>query len=57
MTGVTDAHIHAGAANQEGPVLIGLFNSKMSGPPTGKINGILAKGTIISSDVKGNMRL
>lgn len=50
MTGVIGAPIHAGTANQDGPVLIGLFNSKMSYPPTGKINGILAKGTITSSD-------
>ncbi len=53
MTGVTGAYIHTGTANQDRHVLIGLFN-KMSGPPTGRINGILAKRTITSSDVKGN---
>jgi hypothetical protein len=52
ITGVIGAHIHWGTADQDGPVLIDLFNSST---PTGKVNGILAKGTITSSDIKGNM--
>lgn len=54
MTGVMGAHIHVGTATQDGPVLIGLFNPKMSGPPSGKVNGMLAQGTITSADIKGN---
>jgi CHRD domain len=41
-----------GYATQDGPVVINLFNSST---PTGKVNGVLAKGTITSSDIKGNM--
>jgi hypothetical protein len=52
ITGVVGADIHWGTATQDGPVVISLFNSST---PTGKVNGILAKGTITSSDIKGNM--
>ena len=52
ITGVIGADIHWGTATQDGPVVISLFNSST---PTGKVNGILAKGTITSSDIKGNM--
>lgn len=52
ITGIISADIHWGTATQDGPVLIDLFNSSTS---TGKVNGILAKGTITSSDIKGNM--
>lgn len=52
ITGVIGADIHWGTATQDGPVLIDLFNSST---PTGKVNGILAKGTITSSDIIGNM--
>ena len=51
ISGVTDADIHWGTATQDGPVVISLFNS--SSTPTGKVNGILVKGTITSSDIKG----
>lgn len=53
ITGVVGADIHWGTATQDGPVVISLFNS--SNTPTGKVNGVLAKGTITSSDIKGNM--
>jgi CHRD domain-containing protein len=52
ISGVTDADIHWGTAYQDGPVVISLFNSST---PTDKVNGILAKGTITSSDIKDNM--
>jgi CHRD domain-containing protein len=52
ITGAIGADIHWGTAYQDGPVIISLFNSST---PTGKVNGILAKGTITSSDIKGNM--
>jgi CHRD domain-containing protein len=52
ITGGIGADIHWGTAYQDGPVIISLFNSST---PTGKVNGILAKGTITSSDIKGNM--
>lgn len=47
------AHIHIGKQGQNGPVVAGLFNPNMSGPPTGKVNGLLAKGTITQSDLQG----
>jgi CHRD domain-containing protein len=52
ITGVIGADIHWGTATQDGPVVISLFNSST---PTGKVNGVLAKGTITSSDIKDNM--
>jgi CHRD domain len=52
ITGVIGADIHWGTAYQDGPVVISLFKSPS---PTGKVNEILAKGTITSSDIKGNM--
>jgi hypothetical protein len=52
ITGAIGADIHWGTAYQDGPVIISLFNSSTS---TGKVNGILVKGTITSSDIKGNM--
>jgi hypothetical protein len=53
ISGVMGAHIHIGKQGQNGPVVAGLFNSNMSGPPTGKVNGLLAKGTIKQSDLQG----
>jgi hypothetical protein len=55
MNGVTGAHIHSGKQGENGPVVAGLFNSGMVGPPTGKENGVLAKGNITSSDLQGTM--
>jgi hypothetical protein len=48
MNGVMGAHIHSGKQGQNGPIVAGLFNSGMVGPPTGKVNGTLAKGNLTS---------
>jgi hypothetical protein len=53
INAVTGAHIHIGKQRQNGPVVAGLFNPNMSGPPTGKVNGLLAKGAIKSADLEG----
>lgn len=53
MSGIVGAHIHSGRQGQNGPVIAGLFNPSMTGPPTGKINGVLSKGMIISSNLQG----
>jgi hypothetical protein len=53
MNGVTGAHIHSGKQGENGPVVAGLFNPSMSGPPTGAINGQLTKGTLTNSDLSG----
>lgn len=53
INAVTGAHIHSGKQSQNGPVVAGLFNPNMSGPPTGKVNGLLAKGGINSGDLEG----
>jgi hypothetical protein len=54
MNGVVGAHIHKGKQGENGPVVADLFgNPGMSGPPTGKINGQLTKGTLSSSDLTG----
>jgi hypothetical protein len=45
IKGVTGAHIHSGKQGENGPVVAGLFNPSMSGPPTGTINGLLTAGT------------
>ena len=43
MNGVMGAHIHSGKQGENGPVVAGLFDPGMVGPPTGKVNGILAR--------------
>ena len=53
IRGVTGAHIHIGKQGENGPVVAGLFNPSMSGPPTGAINGLLSAGTLTSSELKG----
>ena len=53
MNGVMGAHIHSGKQGENGPVLAGLFNAAMSGPPTGAVNGQLSRGTITSADLQG----
>ena len=47
MNGVTGAYIHSGKQGENGPVVAGLFNSSISGLPTG------AHGTLGSSDLTG----
>jgi hypothetical protein len=53
INGIMGAHIHSGKQSQNGPVVAGLFNQNMSGPPTGKVNGFLVKGSIKSGDLQG----
>jgi len=45
------ASIHRGNAQQNGHILFG--NPTMTGRPTPVVNGVLSKGTITGSDVKG----
>ena len=53
IKGVTGAHIHIGKQGENGPVVAGLFNPSMSGPPTGVINGLLSAGSLTSSQLTG----
>jgi hypothetical protein len=53
IRGVTGAHIHIGNRGENGPVVAGLFNPSMNGPPTGAINGLLSSGTLTSSQLTG----
>ena len=53
INAIMGAHIHSGKLGQNGPVIAALFNPNMSSPPTGKVNGLLAKGSIKSSDLQG----
>ena len=53
IRGVTGAHIHIGKQGENGPVVAGLFNPSMNGPPTGTINGLLTAGTLTSSKLTG----
>ena len=55
MNSVMGAHIHSGKQGQNGPVVAGLFNPDMSGPPTGIVNGLLKKGTLTSTDLSGSL--
>jgi len=53
INAIMGAHIHSGKQGQNGPVVASLFNANMNSPPTGKVNGLLAKGTIKSSELRG----
>jgi hypothetical protein len=55
INGVMGAHIHSGKTGQNGPIIAGLFNTGMVGPPSGKVNGQLIKGTITSPSLQGTM--
>ena len=50
MQMVTAAHIHQGKAGQNGPVLVTLFNNPT---PSAMTNGLLAKGTIVNTNLEG----
>jgi len=41
------AHIHHAAAGKNGPIAVWLYKGKV----TGKVNGVLSKGTITNKDV------
>jgi len=54
ISGVTGAHIHKGKQGENGPVVADLFGTpSMSGPPAGKINGLLTAGTLYESKLTG----
>ncbi|MGC2684027.1 MAG: CHRD domain-containing protein, partial [Candidatus Nitrosopolaris sp.] len=55
ISGVMGAHIHVGTSTQDGPILISLFNSSTPAHVTSNMNGLLVKGTVTSSDIKGNL--
>ncbi|MFY9870292.1 MAG: CHRD domain-containing protein [Candidatus Nitrosopolaris sp.] len=55
ISGVMGAHIHVGTSTQDGPILISLLNSSTSASITSNTNGILVKGTVTSSDIRGNL--
>jgi hypothetical protein len=58
INSVIGAHIHSGSSKQNGPVVLILFgNPTMTGPPTGKVNGLLSKGNSTASDLKGIVNL
>ena len=50
---VIGAHIHMGAAGANGPVVVLLFGP--AAPGGGKMNGMLAKGTLKASDLTGTL--
>jgi CHRD domain len=53
MENVTAAHIHQGKKGENGPVVVGLF----AGPKKeGKFSGVLAEGTIMEKDLKGDLQ-
>ncbi|HMM42563.1 MAG TPA: CHRD domain-containing protein [Thermomicrobiales bacterium] len=51
MTNITMAHIHAGAAGVNGPVVAPLFTSQQ--PVAGPFNGMLAESTLDAGDLQG----
>lgn len=53
IRGVTGAYIDIGKQGENGPVVAGLFNPSMTGPPTGAINGLLSAGTLTSTQLTG----
>lgn len=55
INGIMGAHIHSAKQAENGPVVAGLFNPGMIGPPTGKVDGVLAKGNITSPDLQGTL--
>jgi hypothetical protein len=55
MNNVMASHIHSAKQGQNGPVVVGLFNPSMSGPPIKAVNGMLAKGTITAANMTGSM--
>ncbi len=65
ISNVTEAHIHMGAAGQEGPVVAWLFPSNTTAQANASFNstnlpgnftGLLAKGNITSSDLVGPLK-
>jgi len=48
---VVAAHLHLGAAGENGPVIATIYNG--SGSPTGLVKGVLACRTITNNDISG----
>ncbi|MGA9152720.1 MAG: CHRD domain-containing protein [Candidatus Nitrosopolaris sp.] len=55
ISGVMGAHIHVGTSTQDGPILISLLNASTSAPTTTNTSGLLVRGTVTSSDIRGNL--
>jgi hypothetical protein len=56
FTGVTQGHIHSGAAGVNGPIRVFLFDTRAGGTtfnPTGLVNGVIAEGSFTAADVTG----
>jgi hypothetical protein len=52
---ITQAHLHFGRANVNGPIVAFLFNvAPLAGPGGVNVNGTLAKGTLTNSDIVCN---
>ncbi len=51
IEGVTQAHIHYGLPNENGPVVAFLFG--FADPPLGEVDGRLAKGILTADDIIG----
>jgi CHRD domain len=55
FTGITQGHIHSGAADVNGPVRVFLFDTRSGGTtfnPTGVVNGVLAEGSFTAADLQ-----
>lgn len=53
ITNVTQAHIHVGGPNENGPVVAFLFQTD---EPTSCVNGALAKGSLTAADLVGPLK-
>ncbi len=53
ITGVMGAHIHTGIKTENGAIVAGLYNPDNTLPVTGKVNGVLSKGAIKATDLRG----
>jgi CHRD domain len=54
FTGVTQGHIHSGAAGVNGPFRVYLFDTRAGGTtfnPTGLVDGIIAEGSFTAADM------
>jgi len=56
ITGVTGAHIHAGGAGTNGPIVVALYPGpgvNFSTTPTAGVDGVLIQGSFTAGDVTG----
>lgn len=54
IEGVLYAHIHQGSANENGPIVVTLFNATEG--PTGEIDGTLESGTFTAEEFEGPLQ-